>query len=338
MADLTTTYLGLTLRHPVVASASPLSHTVDGIRGLEDAGASAVVLFSLFEEQITQESAALAHLGSLGSDSSPEASGYFPSLPAIEEFEVGPEAYLELIRQAKESVDIPVIASLNGTTAGGWTHYAKLMESAGADAIELNLFRVASDPNANGAQVEGQYVEVVEAVRGAVSIPVAVKLGPHFSAFGDVARRLVAAGANGLVLFNRFYQPDMDLDRMEVAPTLELSTPGEIRLPLLWIALLHGRVEASLAATTGVETSAEVVKYVLAGADVTMTASALLRHGVGHLQTLVTGLDSWLESRFVTSISALRGSMSQANVAEPERFERANYIRILQGWRHPYVR
>ena len=338
MADLTTTYLGLQLRHPVVASASPLSHTVQGIRGLEDAGASAVVLFSLFEEQIAQENAALAHLGALGSDSSPEALGYFPGFASLEDFEVGPDAYLELIRRAKESVDIPVIASLNGTTDGGWTHYATLMERAGADAIELNLYRIAAGPDANGAQVEAQLVDVVAAVRAAVSIPVAVKLGPHFSAFGDVARRLVAAGANGLVLFNRFYQPDFDLDRLDVAPTLELSTPGEIRLPLLWIALLHGRVQASLAATTGVETSAEVVKYVLAGADVVMTASALLRHGVGHLQTLVTGLDEWLDARYVSSVAKLRGSMSQANVAEPERFERANYIRILQGWRHPYVR
>ena len=335
MADLTTKYLGLALPHPVVASASPLSHSVEGIRRLEDGGAAAVVLFSLFEEQIRAENEAFEHLGALSTYSHAEALDYFP---AIADYEVGADAYLELIRMAKEATSIPVIASLNGTTAGGWTHHAGLMEQAGADAIELNLFHVAADPTADAAQVEERLADVVAAVRASVRVPVAVKLGPHFSSFGHLARRLVDAGADGLVLFNRFYQPDFDLDTLEVAPTLELSAPGEMRLPLLWIALLHGRIEASLAATTGVETSAEVVKYLLAGADVVMTASALLRHGPGHLRTLVTGLDDWLDARRVATVAQLRGSMSQANVREPERFERASYIRVLQGWRHPYVR
>jgi dihydroorotate dehydrogenase (fumarate) len=335
MADLSTTYLGLPLRHPIVASASPISRTLDGIRRLEDAGAAAIVLFSLFEEQIRQQNEALEHLSGLGVDSFAEALSYFP---AAAEYEVGPDACLELIRRAKDAVSVPIIASLNGTTATGWTRYAQMMEQAGADAIELNVFHIPADPLAESAQVEQRYIDVACAVRAAVRVPLAVKLGPYFSAFGHMAKRLVDAGANGLVLFNRFYQPDFDLDSLEVAPTLELSSAAEIRLPLLWLALLHGRFDASLAATTGVQSSAEVVKYLLAGADVVMTTSALLHFGVEYLDTLVTGLADWLDARELASVAQIRGSMSQANVPEPEQFERANYIRILQSWRHPYVR
>ena len=334
MAHLATTYLGLPLKHPVVASASPLSKSLDGIRRLEDAGASAIVMFSLFEEQIRQENDALEHFSGVGLNSSPEASSYFPT--AVD-YEVGPDAYLELIRKAKEAVDVPIIGSLNGTTATGWTQYASMMEQSGADAIELNIFHIPSSPLANPVQVEQRYTDVVAAVRSAVGVPIAVKVGPYFSAFGHMATRLVHAGAGGLVLFNRFYQPDFDLETLKVAPTLELSQAGEIRLPLLWIALLHGRVRVSLAATTGVQSSVEVVKYLLAGADVVMTASALLHFGVGHLQTLVSGLNDWLDGRGVESVAQVRGSMSQGKVPGPEQFERANYIKMLQSWKHPYL-
>jgi dihydroorotate dehydrogenase (fumarate) len=336
MANLATTYLGLPLRHPIVASASPLSKTLDGIRRLEDAGAAAIVLFSLFEEQIRQENEALEHLSGLGVDSFAEALSYFP---AVREYAVGPDDYLELIRRAKDAVNVPVIASLNGTTAAGWTRFARLMQQAGADAIELNIFHVPSDPDVNAADVEQRCVDVVAAVRSAVRIPVAVKVGPYFSAFGHTARRFVEAGASGLVLFNRFYQPDFDIEALEVAPTLELSSASEIRLPLLWIALLHGRLDGvSLAATTGVQTAVEVVKYLLAGADVVMTTSALLHYGVDYLHTLVQGLDGWLDARGFASVAQVRGSMSQRNVPDPEQFERANYIRILESWKHPFVR
>ena len=335
MADLTTRYLGLPLRHPIVASASPISKSLDGIRRLEDAGAAAIVMFSLFEEQIRQENAALEHLSGLGTDSFAEALSYFP---AAAEYEVGPDAYLELIRSAKDAVGVPIIASLNGTTSTGGTRYAHMMQQAGADAIELNVFHIPADPMVESAQVEQRYIDIVSAVRSAVSLPLAVKVGPYFSAFGHMAKRLVGAGANGLVLFNRFYQPDIDLDSLDVAPTLELSSAGEIRLPLLWLALLHGRIGASLAATTGVQSSAEVVKYILAGADVVMTTSALLHFGIDHLRTLLGGLADWLDARDFASVDQIRGSMSQANVPDPEAFERANYIRILQSWKHAYVR
>jgi dihydroorotate dehydrogenase (fumarate) len=339
MADLRTEYLGLDLRHPIVASASPLSRTLDGVRRLEDAGAAAVVLFSLFEEQIVQENQAFEHLTTVSAESFPEALGYFP---AAAEYEVGPDAYLELVLRAREAVDIPVIASLNGTTGDGWTGYARLLHQAGAHALELNIFYVAVDAALTGREVEQRYVDVVRAVRAAVPIPVAVKLGPFFSAFGEMARRIVEAGADGLVLFNRFYQPDFDLERREVVPDLDLSSTAEIRLPLLWLAVLHGRLKAALAATTGVQSASEVVKYIMAGADVVMTTSAqlppppLLRHGAGHIDTLVTGLDAWLDAHGYDDVARLRGCMSQRNVADPSAFERANYIRILQGWRHPY--
>lgn len=331
--DLRTRYLGLDLAHPIVASASPLSKSLDGIRRLEDAGAAAIVLFSLFEEQIHQENEAFDHLSELGSESFAESLSYFP---AVGQDPVGPDSYLELIRRAREAVAVPLIGSLNGMTDQGWTSFARLIAEAGAHAIELNVFSLPTDPAISARDVEQRTVDVVTAVRRTVSIPVAVKLSPFFSAPGELATRLVAAGADGLALFNRFYQPDFDLERLAVEPSLELSKPSEIRLPLLWIALLHGRVRVSLAATTGVDSATEVVKYLLAGADAVMTTSALLRHGVGHLRTLIAGLSEWLERHECDSVAQIRGSMSLRKVANPEAFERANYIRILQSYRSPY--
>jgi len=331
--DLRTRYLGLDLAHPIVASASPLSKSLDGIRRLEDAGAAAIVLFSLFEEQIHQENEAFDHLSEFGSESFAESLSYFP---AVGQDPVGPDSYLELIRRAREAVAVPLIGSLNGMTDQGWTSFARLIAEAGAHAIELNVFSLPTDPAISARDVEQRTVDVVTAVRRTVSIPVAVKLSPFFSAPGELAMRLVGAGADGLALFNRFYQPDFDLERLEVEPSLELSKPSEIRLPLLWIAVLHGRIRASLAATTGVDSATEVVKYLLAGADAVMTTSALLRHGVGHLRTLIAGLSEWLERHECDSVAQIRGSMSLRKVANPEAFERANYIRILQSYRSPY--
>jgi dihydroorotate dehydrogenase (fumarate) len=332
--DLRTNYLGLDLTHPIVASSSPLSKTLDGLRRIEDAGASAVVLFSLFEEQILMENRAFEHLLGAGAESFAEALGYFPR---VNEFEVGPDAYLELIRRAKEALDIPVIASLNGVSDSGWTRYARLMQEAGADALELNIFLIPADLELSSSTVEERYLNVVRAVRASVKIPLAVKLGPYFSAFGDMAKRMAAAGANGLVLFNRFYQPDIDLAALEVSPSLELSAPAEIRLPLLWIALLRERVPVALAATTGVQTADEVVKYLLAGADVVMTTSALLRYGVDYLDTLINGLETWLELNEFESVAQIRGWMSQKRLPDAGEYERANYIRILQSWKKTRV-
>lgn len=330
MPDLSTTYLGVPLPHPFVASAGPLSHTLDGIRRLEDGGAAAIVMFSLFEEQIRREQEALLRLLSEGAESHGEAVGYFP---ATDHLRVGPGAYLELIRQAREAVRVPVIASLNGSTNDGWVEYARDLAAAGAHAIELNLFHVPADLAVSARDLEQQYVDVVRAVCAAVEIPVAVKVGPYFSAFGEMARRFVDAGARGLVLFNRFYQPDFDLARMDVAPTLELSTPAEIRLPLLWLALLHGRLRTSLAASTGVHTHAEAAKYLLAGADVVMSTAALLQHGPTHLTVMRRDLETWMTSKGFASVRQIKGSMSQQGVADPTAFERANYIRILTSWR-----
>jgi dihydroorotate dehydrogenase (fumarate) len=333
--DLSTTYLGLPLAHPLVASASPLSQTLDGIRSLEDGGAAAIVMFSLFEEQIRRENDALDHLTEIGTESFAESLSYFPD---VGEYEVGPDAYLDLIRRACEATDVPIIASLNGTTLVGWTDYALQMQQAGAQAIELNLYHIPADLKVTSDEVEQRCVDIVESVTGTVTIPVAVKLSPYFSAMGQMAERIVRAGTRGLVLFNRFYQPDFDLETMQVTPSLELSSPAEIRLPLLWIAILHGRIDASLAASTGVESEREVVKYLLAGADAVMTTSALLRHGASHCRTLTAGLRDWLEQHDYESVRQMRGSMSQRHVSDPTAFERANYIRTLQSYRHPYLR
>jgi dihydroorotate dehydrogenase (fumarate) len=328
--DLSTTYMGLRLAHPVVASAGPISQTLDGIRRLEDGGAAAIILFSLFEEQIRLENAATEHLLEAGTESFPEALDYFPE---IDDYEVGPEPYLELIRRAREATDIPILGSLNGTTSEGWIDYAEKIEQAGAAALELNVYYIPADLTATGREVEARYLDVLRAVKAAVGIPVAMKLSPFFSAFGEMARWLVEAGADGLVLFNRFYQPDFDLERLEVAPTLELSNPSEIRLPLLWLAILHGRLGVSLAASTGVQSCEEVVKYVMAGADAVMTTSALLKNGPDRAQALVAGLRDWMEARGYASVEQMKGSMSQLNVADPSAFERANYIKILESFR-----
>jgi dihydroorotate dehydrogenase (fumarate) len=330
MIDLATTYMGMRLPHPVIASASPLSKDLDGIKRLEDGGAAAVVMFSLFEEQIRAEQEALEVLSLAGSESFAESLSYFPNAAP---YRVGPEHYLELIRRARESVRVPIIASLNGVTSEGWIDYAKQMHQAGASAIELNVYLIATDLDMTSVDVEQRVVDILRAVKAAVPIPVAMKVSPFFSAFGNMARRLDEAGADGLVLFNRFYQPDFDLDRLEVVPNLELSTPSEIRLPLMWIALLKGRLEASLAATTGVHSGVEVVKYLLAGADVVMTTSSVLTHGPARLGKLVTELTAWLESRDYESVAEMRGAMSQAKVKDPGRFVRANYIRVLETFR-----
>jgi len=328
-ADLTTRYLGLTLNSPIVASAGPLTSKVDNIRQLEDLGAGAVVLPSLFEEQIQQEQQLMDRLATTGADSFAEALTYFP---AAESYSIGPAAYLETIRQATQAVDIPVVASLNGITDQGWVQYARQMEEAGASAIELNIYFISTDPHVTGREVEDRYIHILRAVKQAVKIPVAVKLSPHFSAMAHMAEQLVQSGADGLVLFNRFYQPDIDLARLTLLPNLELSTPAEIRLPLLWIGALSGRLRASLAASTGVESSDEVIKYLLAGADVVMTTSALLKHGTGYMKVLLNGLTSWLAARDLTKLDSIRGRMSQVNIADKTAFARANYIRVLQGY------
>ena len=332
--DLKTTYLGLELKHPIVASASPLSRTLDGIRRMEDAGASAIVMFSLFEEQIRYENEALDYLTEAGTETFAESLTYFPS---VQDYRVGPDSYLELIRAASKACEIPIIASLNGVTSSGWTQYAREMIEAGAKAIELNIYYIPADLAITGREVEQRYIDIVKTVRSSIKAPVSVKLSPFFSSMGEMAARLVDAGADGLVLFNRFYQPDFDLDELEVVPDMELSTASEIRLPLLWIAILHGRLKASLAATRGVQSGTEVVKYLMAGADAVMTTSALLRNGVSHLGTLLEGTRIWMERRGYSSVAQLKGSMSQNKVADPSAFERANYIKVLQSYKSPFI-
>lgn len=327
--DLRSDYLGLALRTPLVASSSPLTGTIDGLRRLEDAGAAAVVLPSLFEEEITETAFAFDGALETGAGVFAEALDYLPGfgVPAV-----GPDAYLQLLAAARQALAIPVIASLNGTTPGGWTAYASAIEQAGAHALELNLYQVAADPLESAADVEARDLELVAAVRGAVQIPLALKVGPFYSAFGHFARRLVAAGADGLVLFNRFYQPDLDLEALEVAPHLVLSQPEELRLPLRWIGILRRRVDAWLAATSGVHGAGDVLKALLAGADAAMLASALLQHGPARLRVVEAELVRWLEEREYESVAQLQGSLSQDAVPNPDAFERANYRRVLGSW------
>ena len=327
--NLATRYLGLTLPSPLVASASPLNRHLDNIRQLEDCGAGAVVLPSIFEEQIAQEQDRLDALLTGGADSFGEALSYFPKA-TMSGFDM--DQQLRLIEAASRAVGIPVIASLNGVTDHGWIAHARDIERAGARAIELNIYFIPSDLSVSGVEVETRYLDVLKAVKAAVSIPVAVKIGPYFSSPGHMATRLAAAGADGLVLFNRFYEPDIDLARLELAPTLELSQPYEMRLPLLWIGILSGRTRASLAATTGVGSGDDVVKYLLVGADVVMTTSALLRHGAGHMKVLIDQLSQWLDARGLDSPNDIRGKISHRAIVNPEAFERANYFRILQGY------
>ena len=327
--DLATRYLGLPLKHPLIASSSPLTGVFDNLRRLEDAGAAAVVLPSIFEEQIENEAAELERLTAVGIDSFPEASSYFPRSAS---FVAGPYQYLELIRRARAALEIPIIASLNGATHTGWADYANQIQQAGASALELNTFFVPVDASLDGGAVERRHVEMLRAVKAAVTLPLAVKLSPHFSAVGDMVHQLERAGANGVVLFNRFYQPDIDLAEMRLRHDIDLSTPAEIRLPLLWIGVLAGHVRGSLAAATGVDSAEQAVKYLLAGADVVMTTSALLRHGIDHMRALLEDLTAWLDARDVAAIGDIRGKMSRQRLGDPVEFERVNYISILHSW------
>jgi dihydroorotate dehydrogenase (fumarate) len=332
--DLRTKYMGFELKNPLIHSASPLSYSVDNVRRLEEAGAAAVVMFSIFEEQLRQEEASLQGALSTTAESSAEARSYFPEAT---DFVVGPERYLDLVNRAKQAVRIPVIGSLNGITNEGWIEYARRIEQAGADGLELNVYWNPTDPALTGAAVEQRYLDIIQAVKGSIKIPVAVKLSPFFSAFANLARRLDATGVDALVLFNRFYQPDFDLDELEVVPHLNLSSPYEIRLPLMWIAVLAGRVRASLGATRGVHSHVEVVKYLMAGADAVMMTSVLLKHGIQHLGTVLADLTRWMEEHEYSSVAQMKGSMSQASVADPEAFERANYIRTLESYKRGYI-
>jgi dihydroorotate dehydrogenase (fumarate) len=331
VTDLSTEYLGLNLRTPLVPSASPLSQEVSSIRRMEDAGAAAVVLQSLFEEQLRQESLELDVRLSEGSESFAEALSYFPQAG---EFRLGPEEYLNHIRKAKQAVGIPVIASLNGATVGGWTSYAKQIQQAGADALECNIYSLATDPRVTSEAVEQTYLDILKAVKSAVTIPVAVKLSPFFSNMANMAQRLGKAGANGLVLFNRFYQPDIDLEELEIKPNVLLSTPQALRLPLTWIGILYGRVKSDLAATSGVHNAPDVLKLLMVGANVTMLCSTLLRNGIDHIRHIEQAMLQWMEQHEYESVGQMRGSMSQLRCADPAAFERAQYMRAVKGIEH----
>jgi dihydroorotate dehydrogenase (fumarate) len=327
--NLTTTYMGMTLKNPIVPSSSPLSEKLDNIRRMEDAGASAVVMYSLFEEQITLESHRLDHYLNYGVETFAEALSYFPEM---ESYNVGPEEYLERIRRAKETVDIPIIGSLNGVSTGGWIDYARKIEEAGADGLELNVYYIPTDFRMTSAEVEQIYIDILRDVKKSISIPVAMKLSPYFSATANMAYRLAETGADALVLFNRFYQPDFDLENLEVVPRLVLSTPYAFRLPLRWVAILYGRVSADLAITSGVHSVEEVLKAMMAGAKVSMMASALLQNGIPRITQILQGIVQWMEEYEYESIVQMQGSMSQQNVAEPAAFERANYMKMLGSW------
>jgi dihydroorotate dehydrogenase (fumarate) len=324
--DLSTRYMGMNLRSPLVPSASPLSDQIDGIRRMEDSGAAAVVLYSLFEEQIARESEALQQHLAYGTESFAEALTY---LPEPGEFRVGPDEYLNHIRRAKEAVRIPIIASLNGSTIGGWVDYARKIQQAGADALELNVYYIETNMDRTALEVEQTYLDILKAVRLVVSIPVAIKLGAFFSNTANMAKKLDQAGANALVLFNRFYQPDIDLETLEVRPNVLLSTPQALRLPLRWIAILYDRIKANIAATSGIHTAHDVLKVLMAGADVAMLCSTLLRNGIGHLRTIETQMCEWMEEHDYESVHQLQGSMSQKYCADPNAFERAQYMRAV---------
>lgn len=325
--DLSTDYMGLALRNPLVASASPLSRTADDVRRLADAGVGAVVLYSLFEEQLLREAAQNAQLVEAGTESFAESLSYFP---AAAEEEAGPQRYLSLLERAAAAVEIPVIGSLNGVTPGGWTDYARAIQDAGAAAIELNIYYLPGDPHISGRDVEQRHIDVLTSVKAAVSVPVAVKLSPYFSSTGEMALRLDEAGADALVLFNRFLQPDIDAETLAVVPRVGLSSPAEARLPRTWAALLYGRVRASIAVTTGVETSIDVAKYLLAGADVVMTASALLRHGPEHATALLDGLSDWMSRKGFATVDELRGMLAVPPGADESVHARAGYVAALR--------
>ncbi len=327
--DLTTEYLGMTLRNPIVASSSPLTGSLDGLRSLEEAGASAVVLPSLFEEQIEHDSIEIARLAEFGAEAFAEAiTGYFPEL---DDYNTGSDEYLVHLEEAQRALDIPVMASLNGTTRGGWLRYAKRLEAAGASAIELNVYLIPTDPYATAEQVEQRYIDLVEATREAVEIPIALKIGPYFSSLAHTAHKFADAGADGLVLFNRFYQPDIDLEELEVVPNLKLSTSDELKLPLRWVALLH-KVRADLAVTSGVHDAADVIKALLVGAKVTMMASALLKNGPAHIHRVLATVETWLLDHEYESVRQMQGSMSLAGAPNPDGFVRSNYMKTLASY------
>jgi dihydroorotate dehydrogenase (fumarate) len=328
--NLTTNYLGMALKNPIVASSSPLSHTVDSIRRLEDAGAAAVVMYSLFEEQIGFDSYYIDYHLTQGIDSYVESISYFPDMQS---YNVGPDEYMNLIRRAKEAVDIPIIGSLNGASVGGWTDYATLIEEAGADALELNVYYLPANTEVTGMEVEALYLDILSAVRQVVTIPLAVKLSPFFSSIANMASRLADHGADGLVLFNRFYQPDFDLENLEVAPRLVLSNSNELRLPLRWVAILYGRLSVDFAITSGIHTSQDIIKGLMAGANVTMMASELLQNGVRRIGQVLNELVTWLNEHEYESVMQMIGAMSQKHCAEPAAFERANYMKMLQSYR-----
>lgn len=323
--NLTTTYLGLKLKSPLVPAASPLSEDIDNLKRMEDAGASAIVMHSLFEEQIRQETRTMHHLAG-GTQNDAEALSYFPEAG---EFQYAPSRYLLNIAKAKQALGIPVIASLNGTTFGGWTSFARAIEKAGADALELNIYSIPTDREVTAEEIETGYLTIIASVKAQLKIPVAVKLSPFFTNLSHFVRRLDDQGVDGLVLFNRFYQPDIDLDAREVKPTINLSAPGEMRLPLRWIAMLHGRIRASLAATSGIHRGTDALKMLMAGADVTMLCSVLLRHGIGQIGVIEREMREWMEAHGCESVEHIKGSLSQKNCADPSAYERAQYMRAI---------
>ena len=328
--DITTSYLGFKLKSPIVPSAGPLSEDVSKIKEMEDAGAGAVVIYSLFEEQLVHDELELDHHTSTPAESFAEATSYFPE-PF--EYKLGPEEYLEHIRKAKDAVDMPIIASLNGKSLGGWIDYAKKIEEAGADALELNIYELATDIDKKCEEVEKKYIHIVRRVRSEINIPIAVKMHPFFSSVANMANELSKAGANGLVLFNRFYQPDINLETLEVEPNVLLSTPMAMRLPLRWIAVLHGRIKADLAATSGIYSEEDVIKMIMAGANVTQVLSCLLKFGIGHIADIISKMEQWMEEKEYESVEQMRGSMSYKNVDDPSKFERANYMKVLHSYK-----
>jgi len=330
MTDLSTTYLGLNLKNPLVASASPLSKKLDRAKKLEEAGISAIVMYSLFEEQIIHESLELDHYMNRGSESFAEAISYLPDGGL---YGISPEKYLNQVAGLKKALSIPIIGSLNGVSKGGWTSYAKKIEEAGADALELNMYFIATDENMTSNDIEDMQVELVAEVKSAIKIPLAVKISPFVTSVPNFVKRLVDAGADGLVLFNRFYQPDFDLDELEIVHSLDLSTSADLRLPLRWISILHGKVDADLALTSGIHTHKDVLKAMMAGAKVAMTASNLLHNGEQAIGPLLSDLEAWMKEREYESIEQMQGSMSQKSVKEPAAFERANYMKVLGSFR-----
>jgi dihydroorotate dehydrogenase (fumarate) len=331
MTDLSTTYLGLNLKNPLVASASPLSKSIDKALKLEEAGVSAIVMYSLFEEQIIHESLELDHYLSRGTDSFPEAMSYLPDGGL---YAISPEKYLNQVAALKKALNIPVIGSLNGVSKGGWTNYARKIEEAGADALELNMYYLATDPDMTSTDIENMQVELVEEIKSAITIPLAVKISPFVTSVPNFAKRLVEGGANGLVLFNRFYQPDFNIEELEVVHSLDLSTSAELRLPLRWISILHGKVNADFALTSGVHKSTDLLKAMMAGAKVAMTASALLWDGIlNPVQDILGHTQTWMEEHEYESIKQMQGSMSQKSVKDPSAFERANYMKVLNSFR-----